>query len=862
TYIFSIIGVLTLAVGILGFFLIEEPKLEKSDTPYLQSIVYGFMPKTVRQNSALYLYLLLFALFNISIQIFMPYLILYYEVSLKMTNYVFVMAPAIIIASVVTALWGRVYDKKGFAFSSAFSLFSLLLGYLILIFFSKTLPVFIGSLLMMCGFLSGSAVFGAKIRDLIPKGKAGMLQGVRIVFQVLIPGIIGPMIGAAVLQNAETVQNNDGTTSFIPNANIFLAAFAVAALLSLILIGKRLCKKERHTRLTTPFAREDAWQSHPRPQMQRDAITLLNQSWSLTHISRNGRETALGEIRVPFPPESQLSGIEKTLKEEESFVYSKTFPAPERAPCDRVFLHFGAVDCIATVSLNETMLGTHIGGYLPFSYEITEHLRESNTLSVTVSDETSPLFPYGKQREKRGGMWYTPISGIWQSVWLEITPENPITSLTVTPSDTAVTVTTKGGRADKCLILANGKRYSYSGDSLTFTPEDRHLWSPDDPYLYHFTLTDGVDTVKSYFALRSFQTGVYGKTPCFLLNGKPIFLHGVLDQGYYPDGIFTPASEDGYTHDIKTLKELGFNMIRKHIKTEPETFYYDCDRLGMLVVQDLVNSGEYSFLRDTALPTIGIKRGIRQKASPLRAELFEESAKLTLAHLYNHPSIVAYTIFNEGWGQYDADRLYTLLKETDPTRLYDTTSGWFFETKSDMQSEHVYFKKLALKPSGEKVLFLSEFGGYSHNVEGHVFNLDRTYGYKTFPDRAAFEDALVALYENEVTPAIRQGLCGTVYTQLSDVEDETNGLTTYDRRVLKVSPDRIKALSQSCIRPLRKPLIHKQANLGATPPFFNRFGICQQRTCQRKRDRSIQKIRVHKTKNSHSPPCTRRGGVL
>ena len=795
TYIFSIIGIATLAIGILGFFLIEEPKLEKSDVPYLKSILYGFLPSTVKKNPALYLTLLLFAIFNISIQIFMPYLILYYEVSLGMTDYVFVMAPAIVLASVVTALWGRVYDKKGFSFSSAFSLAFLLVGYLLLVFTRTKLPVFIGSLLMMSGFLSGGAVFGAKIRDLTPKGKAGMLQGARIVSQVLIPGIIGPAIGSAVLKNAETIINNDGTESFVPNEKIFIAALTVAALLSAVMLILHFTKKEKHTALTTPFSREDAWQSHPRPQMKREKVTLLNGKWGLDKLTQTGECEPLGSITLPFSPEAALSGIGKTLKKNEAFVYKKAFPAPKLQKGERITLHFGAVDCHATVTLNGTPLGTHDGGYLPFSFEITPYLKNDNLLTVTVTDDTSHLFPYGKQRKKRGGMWYTPISGIWQSVWLEITPEHPITSLKLTPNADSVLIETTGGATEKTVILKDGTTYRYEGDSFTLCPENPHLWSPDDPYLYEFTLKSGEDTVESYFALRSFSSGTRNGKPCLFLNQSPIFLHGLLDQGYYPDGIYTPASEEGYTFDVTLAKSLGFNMLRKHIKLESEQFYYDCDRLGILVVQDLVNSGKYSFLRDTALPTIGIRSGISVKAEPVRAEIFEKSALETLSHLYNHPSVIAYTIFNEGWGQHDADRYYTLLKSADPTRLYDTTSGWFKETESDFESEHIYFKKLSLKPSGKKPLFLSEFGGYSYNVEGHTFNLSKTYGYKKFTEQAAFEDAFLALYENEVIPLLQNGLTAAVYTQLSDVEDETNGIVTYDRRVVKVTPERVKAMS-------------------------------------------------------------------
>ena len=796
TYIFTIIGAATILVGILGFFLIEEPKTQKSDVPYLKSILYGFLPSTVRKNRALYITLALFTVFNISIQIFMPYLILYYEKSLGMSDYVLIMAPAVILASAVTALWGRVYDKKGFGFTSVISLALLLVGYLVLVFTKTTLPVFVGSLLMMSGFLSGGAVFGAKIRDLTPDGKAGILQGVRIVSAVLIPGILGPFIGSAVLQNADTVTNNDGTTSFIPNANIFIAAFAVAliATVALILV-LTFIKKERHTDLTTPFDDENAWQSHPEPQMMRKNFRILNGAWSLS-VKRDEQITPLGEITVPFPPESALSGIGKRFRKGDILLYETVFPAPAKSDGERVFLHFGAVDCLAEISLNGQAIATHEGGYLPFSVEITPYLENTNTLAVSVIDDTSPLYPYGKQREKRGGMWYTPISGIWQTVWLEITPEDPITSLKITPTDRAVTIETVGGGKEKHLTLKNGASYTYTGDSITVAPDEPRPWSPDDPYLYEFTLTDGVDTVESYFALRRFTSESVNGIPTLLLNGKPIFCHGILDQGYFPDGIYTPKHESAYEEDIKLLKRLGFNMLRKHIKLEPSRFYYDCDRLGILVFQDLVNAGRYSFLRDTVLPTLGIKRGIRQNPPKKQKEIFEKAAKDTLAHLYNHPSIVAYTIFNEGWGQYEADRLYALCREADPTRLYDTASGWFRPRESDFQSEHIYFKKLALKSDGKKPLFLSEFGGYSHAVENHRFNLDKEYGYKRFDKREAFENALVGLYENEVIPAIRQGLTATVYTQLSDVEDEINGLITYDRRVVKVDPDRFYALSQ------------------------------------------------------------------
>ena len=257
-----------------------------------------------------------------------------------------------------------------------------------------------------------------------------------------------------------------------------------------------------------------------------------------------------------------------------------------------------------------------------------------------------------------------------------------------------------------------------------------------------------------------------------------------------------PASPEGFRFDIRTAKALGFNMLRKHIKIEPDVFYYECDQLGMIVFQDMVNNGSYSFLIDTALPTVGLKKGITHFASKRRRELFESACEETLTHLHNHPCVCCYTIFNEGWGQYDADRMYEKLKKQDPSRVFDTTSGWFEERNSDVKSEHIYFKKIDLKPS-EKPLFLSEFGGYSCKIPEHSFNLDKTYGYRFFSEQADFMNALEKLYLEEILPSISRGLCATVLTQLTDVEDETNGLLTYDRKVLKVDADRMSAVSKA-----------------------------------------------------------------
>ncbi len=804
-WIFAIIGGVVITVGILGIFLIKDsPKCVKSETGYLQNIVYGFRPSTVKGNGSLYFYLVTFILFNISIQIFMPYLIIYYEKSLQMANYVFIMAPAIILASVATALWGKVYDKKGFDFSGFIALASLMLGYVLLYLFKGTALVFVGSLFMMCGYLCGMAVFGAKIRDLTPDGKAGMLQGVRICAQVLIPGVVGPKIGSWVLANAELVANNDGTFSFLPNENIFLAALVVAAVLTVLLVILRPKKPVRTQDLKTPFeeaAKGDEWaREYPRPQMKRDSYLSLCGVWDLS-VEKKGVVTPLSEIIVPFSPETRLSGVNRTLAKNEQYIYEKAFELTEGFVKDKILLHFGAVDQIAEVWLNDVYLGEHAGGYLPFTFDVTDIATEgTNILRVRVTDNLDIELAYGKQRKKRGGMWYTPISGIWQPMWLEAVPEHYISSLRITPTLSSVTVETVGGNLQKTLTLhlpSGSKTYTYEGNRIEIEIEAPILWSPENPHLYTFTLTDGADKIDSYFAMRTIESKTVAGKPRLCLNGKPYFFHGLLDQGYYSDGIYTPATPDGYRYDIAKMKELGFNMLRKHIKVEPDVFYYECDKQGMIVFQDMMNSGRYNFIIDTALPTAGWRRGFVHSVSARRRSDFEGGARALMDLLYNHPSVCYYTIFNEGWGQYPgASKVYDEFKAYDPTRIWDTTSGWFTTSRSDVQSEHIYFRKVNLK-CNKLPLVLSEFGGYSCKIEGHSFNLDKNYGYSTYETPEAFSDALEKLYLDEIVPCIRDGgLCATVLTQVSDVEDETNGLVTYDRQVCKVTPERMQALAQ------------------------------------------------------------------
>ena len=526
---------------------------------------------------------------------------------------------------------------------------------------------------------------------------------------------------------------------------------------------------------------------------------------------------------MPFPPQAALSGYGKAVPPR--FTYTKSFTLPENfaPPRARVLLHFGAVDQIAEVSLNGRLLARHEGGYLPFTVEVTAALAEGeNKLAVAVTDTLSHKYPYGKQRKRRGGMWYTPVSGIWQTVWMEAVPEIAVEALKITPDLTGVTleVQTPAQSLTLALLLpAQNKTYrrdfTFADNAPTktirlsmtedATGEPPRFWTPDDPYLYHFVLRAGQnrDEVHSYFALRTIETKTVGGVPRICLNGEPVFLHGVLDQGYFSDGLYLPAAPAGYAEDIRGMKALGFNLLRKHCKVEPESFYAACDRLGMLVLQDMVNSGGYSWLWDTALPNLGrrTRRDAREwhifgNGGRGRRAFFLKHATDTQAHLYSHPCVIGYTVFNEGWGQFDSDAAYAMLKQQDPTRFYDAASGWFAQGQSDVESPHLYFtssRTPAQAPA--RPYFISECGGFGWQVEGHRYSKYAQLGYGFAHSSAELTEKLVAMYKALVLPGIPTGVCGCIYTQLSDVEDELNGLYTYDRALCKVEAAPLRALA-------------------------------------------------------------------
>jgi len=546
---------------------------------------------------------------------------------------------------------------------------------------------------------------------------------------------------------------------------------------------------------------------YPRPQLQRKSYKSLNGFWDYK-ISKNPEIPGDfdGKILVPYSPESELSGVNHVLQPDEFLFYRLRFNLDDFEIKDKVILHFLAVDQIAEVYLNGKCLGKHVGGFLPFKFEIRNQLVEGeNELIVKVQDLTdSSYHSRGKQRLKHGGIWYTPQSGIYFPVFLESVTEDYIEDLKITPDvDNLKVILNVKSLASKATLHLFDKDMTIeiNKDVEIAIPEDKmHLWSPEDPYLYNFTLKTKGDEITSYFAMRKFslvkdQNGITRLG----LNNKPYFMKGVLDQGYYSDGLLTPNSYDVYIKDIEFVKSLGFNMIRKHIKIEIPRWYYECDKRGIIVWQDFVNGGETYKLPTIVLPLIfgkhhndhNYKKFSRENEKG-RIETINEF-KETIKYLYNVPSIGLWTIFNEGWGQFDSRAIYNEMLQIDNTRLYDHASGWHDQGISDVKSYHVYFKHFKIKKPDDRAIILSEFGGFVLPIDGH--KIDGKKVYRSFNSKEEWLKKYKDTIKSDVIDNIPKGLSAIVYTQLSDVEEELNGFVTYDRKVVKVDEKEIRELN-------------------------------------------------------------------
>ncbi len=581
--------------------------------------------------------------------------------------------------------------------------------------------------------------------------------------------------------------------------------------------------------------RDSPLPEYPRPQLRRTSYLCLNGPWEYAvTTSQASPDRFDGTITVPFSPEAPLSGVGRVVTPDEVLHYRRRFRIPEGWVADtddHVLLHIDAVDQTCEVWVNARCVARHDGGYLPVTADITEALRQGdNEVRVAVTDptDTGPG-SRGKQRLQAGGIWYTPQSGIWQTVWLEAVPSVHVGRLTIVPllDDGAVEVTVHvvdldgDGRgrdvdvepactvtllADDMVVACESTR---AGRPVRLHVPEPRAWSPEDPYLYDLTVDVGRDRVASYTGLRSFGVGPDSEGhPRLLLNGRPYFHAGVLDQGYWPDGLLTPPSDEAMVHDITTMKRLGFTMLRKHVTVEPLRWYYHCDRLGMLVWQDMVNGGGPYRSSVTTAPAVGPVH-LRDRAHRLfgRGDAAARGAWLrelaaTIEHLRNVVSLAVWVPFNEGWGQFDAAWVADQVRRLDPKRTVDHASGWHDQGAGDLTSIHVYVRPFRVprpRPStAHRALVLSEYGGYSYRVDDHSVG-STGFGYRMYQSVQALGDAFTRLHDQQVVPAIERGLAATVYTQVSDVEDETNGLLTFDRRVQKL-PDKVVQAVTSRLR--------------------------------------------------------------
>lgn len=543
---------------------------------------------------------------------------------------------------------------------------------------------------------------------------------------------------------------------------------------------------------------------YPRPQFVRDSYLSLNGMWQCAFTRDSTVPVQMDTaICVPFSPETPLSGVERTLKPGEYLHYRRTFALPENFNRGRVFLHFGAVDQMCTVYLNGVQVGGHQGGYTPFTLELTEALQPGeNKLEVSVQDFTDEnQYSRGKQKTKRGGIWYSPQSGIWQSVWLESTPVEFLEKVRITPNYDGAAVHFEFFGTDHV------RTRIYDGETLVADTTDTDVplpdfksWSPESPFLYQVEFEACGEVIRSYFGMRKFSVGRdLDGLPRLFLNNKPYFHNGLLDQGYYPDGFLTPPANAAMAYDVTHVKRCGFNMLRKHIKMEPLLWYHYCDVQGILVWQDMINGGGRSiqtFLLylPTVLPFVTTE--FRDNCYPLFSrtsktgrEWWKRECRETVHQLYNAPCVSLWVLFNEGWGQFDAREMTEMVRALDPTRQIDHASGWYDQGAGDIKSLHNYFRPLKVKPE-ERAFAFSEYGGYTYPVQEHLYS-EKSFGYRTYQNQTQYQKAMNALAE-KIRELTEQGLAAAVYTQLTDVEEESNGILTYDRKVCKWEPQEAK----------------------------------------------------------------------
>jgi beta-galactosidase/beta-glucuronidase len=577
---------------------------------------------------------------------------------------------------------------------------------------------------------------------------------------------------------------------------------------------------------------ENVWKEYPRPQFERTQWKNLNGLWDYAILRTNEIQPKefQGKILVPFSFESPLSGVGKNISPKDKMWYKKTFDLPKNWSGKNIIIHFEAVDYDSSVWVNDILLGSHKGGFDRFSFDITPYIKPNGRQKIVLSVKDGTNFssqPRGKQQIKPSGIYYTPVSGIWQTVWLEAVSNEAHLQEVKTTSNidektvTVIPITNKAlvsGYSIRTSVFFNGEKVAFGEGKpnipLTLKIDTPQLWSPDNPNLYDLKLIlvnpSGavIDQVDSYFGMRKISLGDHKGVKYLFLNNRPLFHYGTLDQGWWPDGLLTPPSDQAMKYDIEMTKKMGFNMIRKHVKIELDRWYYYCDKLGIMVWQDMPSFNRLALKTEeememtkrkdhiyNALERIHREDGDLKRSSKDATQFEFELRRMVDIH-YNAPSIVIWVPFNEGWGQYDTCRITDFIKRLDPHRLVNPTSGWTLRACGDIYDIHTYDVNLAVPPTAvDRATVVGEFGGIGYPIEKNLWNPEmRNWGYQTYYNAQELLKNYIYKFNQIVEMKEKNGLSAAVYTQTTDVEGEINGLMTYDRKVIKMPTETLYEL--------------------------------------------------------------------
>lgn len=835
---FYIVGGIVLVVGIISFFLIPKEKdNENKSEPYFSLLIEGFKPSVIKKNKLLYIILIAYFIFNVSVQIYFPYLMIYVERTCAISNtgssfltpFAIVMAIALLFGSVLSVFIGFRADKKGKTKMLIPTLLITAIG-LFMMFFAPYIEneafriayTAISGLIMILGYVSFPAILNSLIRSYIPKGNEGIFMGIRMVFVVALPMCIGPFIGSALNNTyGEIYYDQFNYPNALPSNYGYLVALGVLALvlIPLFFVFKYTKKipKNNGTLVNDLLKKEGkeirdvnhiSFKEYPRPNLVRDSFINLTGEWDLKIIKKEDEKDFNLKINVPYAVEAPFSNINHLLEVDELLVYRKNFSLPNLDKSKRYILHLDGVDQVFDLFINGNFVTYHDSAYTKTSVNISSFLKENNEIIIKVRDFTDALYySRGKQTLSPGTCFYSSSSGIYKPVWMEVVEKDYIRDVKFKihydEKQVGVIVMTNNTLFEKALIEIDGKTYNLETNKENLiTLENPISWSYKNPYLYEVLITYKEDKIKSYFGFRKIEVKENNGVSAIYLNNKEVILNGLLDQGYYYPNSLTPSSILDYEKDILNLKSLGYNTIRKHIKIEMDYFYYLCDKYGMLVIQDIPNGGyKYKFF-NIAFPRFNIKlfnklgwmheEKIGRKNDKSKKMYLLEMQEI-LSELYNYPSIICYTLFNEGWGEFEPDEIYDIAKEYDPSRIYDTASGWYIANKRDLYSIHAYIFQTRKRydKKENKPYILSECGGRGLKVKEHSL-------YKgCFSHSFSFtKTSLTAHYEKlykKLVNLVDEGILkGIIYTQLADCETEYNGIYTFDRKVLKIDPEVIK----------------------------------------------------------------------